>query len=1007
MKRLAAWIIQFRLPLLVGIVLLTVFFAYQLTKLKIDSDILNYLPQNDPVVVLFREVGEKFGGNSLAMVALETDDVFNPRTLTRIDSITIRFQDLSEISQVLSLTDILDIKKIPDGIEVGKLIPKGRIPQDRKKLDKLREYTLSKDMYNGSLVSDDGRIALIIARVREGTSKTVVAGNMKDIVLSTEGEETVYYAGIPFQMVFLTDIITKDLGRLIPLVSLLVILVLFLSFHSLRGVFLPLGTVLISTIWVLGLMGWMGIDLTIVTAAIPILLIAVGSAYGIHIVSAHLEKNRFETTKLDHIQKTISDIALPIILTGVTTLVGFLAFIFSYLTMMKMFGVFASLGVFLAMALSLIFIPVVLAYLPAWKPKMNTKGQQFNLVTRLMDTLANLILAHEKLIIFGGVLVLIAAAFTIPRLHREVNMVEYFKHDSEIHQAEDMMENNFGGAIPVQILVSGDIKDPLILKQMFNFEKYLRSLPDINDPQSVADLVAELNKQMNGRRTIPDTREGVANLWVFIEGNKVMDQLVADNDTRAMIQAKIGTVNTAKIIAVVDSINQHLATDVPRDLFKLELAALPESIRSEVQWWRITDVADMILLDAKYRGDGQLDTNKVLSVLRTAYSPAVQILKPQQVEIVNQTIAAYFQNEEADLPIDSDFIITDVISGLRPLFVESTPNEAGIDSVLRQRIPASMYADDPEAVEYAAFALQSILHEGRCQIIVDDLTHKIVEITSDMPETALSAFQKDIQGDIWTLVEDYTGLPPDKFSSTGAVELPDHERVELTTLQTGMPIIFKNLDLSILKSQVLSLTVAFVLIFLLLAFRFRSFTGGLIALAPITTTILCNFILMAILGVPLDAVSVLIGSVAVGIGIDYTIHFLTRFQKEFQAGRSEQEALRVTLETTGKAILINAASVMMGFLVLVLGNIVPMQRFGYLIAVTMVTSALGAITLLPALILVTKARFIGEFDRVAERMLHQMNGLKSLIEKNHNVNKRPTVVEDHHENCTGKNEERD
>lgn len=62
MKRLAAWIIQFRLPLLLGIILLTVFFAYQLSKVKIDSDILNYLPQDDPVVVLFREIGDKFGG---------------------------------------------------------------------------------------------------------------------------------------------------------------------------------------------------------------------------------------------------------------------------------------------------------------------------------------------------------------------------------------------------------------------------------------------------------------------------------------------------------------------------------------------------------------------------------------------------------------------------------------------------------------------------------------------------------------------------------------------------------------------------------------------------------------------------------------------------------------------------------------------------------------------------------------------------------------------------------
>ncbi|MCK4732544.1 MAG: MMPL family transporter, partial [Methanophagales archaeon] len=101
-------------------------------------------------------------------------------------------------------------------------------------------------------------------------------------------------------------------------------------------------------------------------------------------------------------------------------------------------------------------------------------------------------------------------------------------------------------------------------------------------------------------------------------------------------------------------------------------------------------------------------------------------------------------------------------------------------------------------------------------------------------------------------------------------------------------------------------------------------------------------------------------------------------KSEFGKGKSELEALDKTLETTGKAILINAISVMMGFLVLVLGSIVPMQRFGYLIAVTMITSALGAIIFLPALILITKAGFIGDFDRFAGK-------LKNKVTRSNNV----------------------
>jgi predicted RND superfamily exporter protein len=976
MTKLAYWIVRYRLPLLVGVALLTVFFAYQLTKLRIDSDILNYLPQDDPVVQLFREVGDKYGGSSLAVVALETEDIFNPRTLARIDSLTTRFHDLPEVSQVTSLTDVLDIKKIPEGIEVGKLISSSDIPRTPQDLMALREYTLSKEMYRGNIVSADGRTTLLLARVRDGVNKTEVATKMREIVESVSGEERVYYGGIPFQMLFLTDIITRDLTRLVPLVALLLAAVLFFSFHRLQGVLLPLGAVLVSTIWTLGLMNWVGLELTIVTAAIPVLLIAIGSAYGIHLLSTYRETEAPDGDKLDHIRRSIAAIGLPIILTGVTTMVGFLAFLFSYLTMTREFGVFASLGVLLAMALSITLIPAILSYLPSQRPRMKAEKQRSNWVTRVMDVIANLVLAHEKLIVVGGLLVVAGSLVAIPQLQREVNMKDYFKPDSEIRQAEEMMEASFGGAIPIQILVNGDIKDPLVLKEMFRFEKYLRTIPNLTHPQSVADLIAELNEQMFGRRAIPDTREGVANLWFFVEGNEVMDQLVADNDTQAMIQAKMGTVNTARLIAVVDSIDHHLATAAPPQLLWLSLDTLPTLVRREAERRRAADVARVIALDAEHHGVEGLDFDEVLLAVTAAGSASDQRLTTKQAEIVSGAIVDYFGSDAADLPIDSDSIVRDVVTGLEPLFADSLPGEVSIGTVLRRRIPPSVYADDPEAMEYAASALRGIVREYRRTVFVDGLTDSLIGMASHVPDAAARSFRTDIQGDMWALVEDHAGVATESIPPAALSQLSATDPVATTTLQTGMPIIFKRLDRSVLKSQAASLIAAFVVLFILLAVRFRSFTGGLISLTPVVATILCNFILMAVLGIPLDVVTVLIGSVAVGIGIDYTIHFLARFQKEFQEGTSERDALRVTLETTGKAIIINASAVAVGFLVLVLGDIVPMQRFGFLIAATMVTSALGAITLLPALVLLTKARFIGEFDRMARRLNHNLAGLR-------------------------------
>jgi len=182
-------------------------------------------------------------------------------------------------------------------------------------------------------------------------------------------------------------------------------------------------------------------------------------------------------------------------------------------------------------------------------------------------------------------------------------------------------------------------------------------------------------------------------------------------------------------------------------------------------------------------------------------------------------------------------------------------------------------------------------------------------------------------------------------------------------VQSGMPLIFTHIDESLMKSQFQSLIIAIVLVSLLLIFQLKSFWGGMIAVSPIVLTVLLNFAVMAYLNVPLDIATILVASIAIGIGIDYTIHFTNRFKVEFSKDVTPIEALEKTLKSTGRAILVNALSVSLGFLVLMFAQLIPIQRFGWLTATTMVFSAAGALTFLPALILLTKARFIGNFNR--------------------------------------------
>jgi len=160
----------------------------------------------------------------------------------------------------------------------------------------------------------------------------------------------------------------------------------------------------------------------------------------------------------------------------------------------------------------------------------------------------------------------------------------------------------------------------------------------------------------------------------------------------------------------------------------------------------------------------------------------------------------------------------------------------------------------------------------------------------------------------------------------------------------------------IFNSQLISIFVSVLIVFLIVAFSNKSLIAGFIGAVPLTLAILCNFAVMGFLGIKLNLGTALISSLAVGIGIDYTIHFIEFFKHEYQSG--EPAFLRRTFIGCGKAIMINALSVGAGFGVLALSQFRIIAQLGALIALSMLITAFVSLTVIPALLMTIKPRFI-------------------------------------------------
>jgi predicted RND superfamily exporter protein len=174
----------------------------------------------------------------------------------------------------------------------------------------------------------------------------------------------------------------------------------------------------------------------------------------------------------------------------------------------------------------------------------------------------------------------------------------------------------------------------------------------------------------------------------------------------------------------------------------------------------------------------------------------------------------------------------------------------------------------------------------------------------------------------------------------------------------GFGVVLAEVAHSVVNGQVLSLAFAITLIGLLLMILFRSVAAGLIATIPLGVSIVTLFGLMGILSIELSVAVAMLSSIMIGVGVDYTIHFLWRYREERRLRLEGRAAVRKTLTTTGRGIVFNAFSVIIGFVVLIVSGFMPVRFFGFLVVISILSCLIGALVLIPSLCLVVKPKFL-------------------------------------------------
>jgi len=550
------------------ILLLTIFFFKQIKdKGRMETDLDKYMPRNHPAFVYSDEAEEMFDIKDGIIIAIEApESIYNPETLQKIKDITKALQKMDEIhkADVTSLYTADNIIGTKDGMDVKAFYK--RVPK-ADKLDAMRSGVASNEMVAGRLVSEDETVGIIIARIdndvfTQDFYKAIIAMGE-----AFEGPEKIYVAGSPIVEGTMALLGPADMKRMVPVVILAILLVLMGVLKSFKSTLFTFLVVAVSSVWTFGLMALVGIPTYAVSTMIPVMLIAIGVADGIHFYShlgIYLRKNP-GAEKLEAVKDMLNGMWKPVVMTSITTAVGFISLLTSQVYPIKYFGLFTAFGVLVAMFLTLVLIP---AGIMAFNlPKLRTTGAAGHDSSVAHKFSAGL-LSQKKLTWLVTLGLVILSFWGISKVWINSSFLDKFEPDSDIVMTDTFINDKFGGTSTINVILetpeNGSFKQSDVLNLVDKMQGDVEAYDMVGSSFALTDYLKRMNKVMNEDNetfnVIPENEELNAQYLLLYEMSGDPENLwkVVDYDYRRLnVTFQVKSDNSKVINEVLERIEAY------------------------------------------------------------------------------------------------------------------------------------------------------------------------------------------------------------------------------------------------------------------------------------------------------------------------------------------------------------------------------------------------------------------------------------------------------------------
>ena len=569
-KFLSNIILKNRIVIIIMITALTVFMAQKGREAKLSYSMAKLLPNDHQVTVDYNDFLNKYGSQNVLVIAVEDSLITTLSHLKKWDKVSESIKNINGIEQIISFSNLPILQK--DADEKKFTIKKwfSEDIQTEEEFQKALAIYQSQPFFKGLINSEENKVTTLLITLDEemirSSKREILIFSIKALVdnYSTDFGVKAHYSGLPYIRTVDSVKVKNEISMFILFTLLITALILFLFFRSFKATISSIIVVIIGVIFSFGSIALMGYEISILMALVPPVLIVIGIPNCIFLINKFHSEFRLSKNKEDALSKMIQKIGNITLLTNVTTASGFAAFILTNSETLQEFGVIASLNILFIFLLSLFIIPIYFSFSSAPK-KRHTQHLDKKWINNLVQYLAYLVKYKRKHIYVITVVLIVVGFFGIIQLKTTGNITEDLPKEQALYQDLKFLESNFGGVLPLEVLVNTKKKNGLLksynLRKIEKLSDVLETYPEFSKPSSYIDAV-KYSKQAfyNGDSTyysLPNSQEQRVILSYLKNsseglgfGNLLMDSLKQE----ARISLRVADISTSKMDSIFDSL---------------------------------------------------------------------------------------------------------------------------------------------------------------------------------------------------------------------------------------------------------------------------------------------------------------------------------------------------------------------------------------------------------------------------------------------------------------------